>query len=367
MLHCIYNDAVDVTASNIQALIKIAGKYQVEKLRALCAEFMEGDVNKDNVLDLFQIAPTMLGDEEFGLKFIEENAADVLASDAFVKLSKDRLTVILKDDKLAVEEIEVFKALHKWAEAELKRTQVEGADLKSIVKDLIKLIRFPTMEINQVATVVAPSGLLEQSQLVGLFSFVSVQDEKVRALLPDPGFPTQPREGGGASFAWSPSKKGRNVTLSNKDLTATTSGSSWNNGLILGTKEFKNGNHYWEIKIDHSTDDMVGVVSPTIPHDVSSAYSSYASQCWFVHHGSGTYGGSVGIKSSLDCGARTGDTLGFSLTFNKTSSTFDMGVYKNKKLVGTPFRNIPAPVVAAVELYSSPARCTLDTKVRKPT
>jgi hypothetical protein len=310
----------------------------------------------------------MLGDEEFGLKFIEEHAADVLASDAFVKLSKDRLTVILKDDKLAVDEIEVFKALQRWAEAEVKRSQVEGSDVKSVVKDLIKYIRFPTMEINQVATVVAPSGLLEQTQLVGLFSFVSVTDEKIRSLLPDPGFPTNPREGGGGSaFAWSTTKKGRNVTLSNKDLTATTSGSSWNNGLVLGNKEFKNGNHYWEVKIDHSTDDMVGVASPSIPHDVSSAYSSYASQCWFVHHGSGTYGGSVGIKSSLDCGARTGDTLGFSLTWNKTSSTFDMGVYKNKKLIGTPFRNIPPPVVAAYEFYSSPARATLDCKAKKPT
>jgi len=164
-----------------------------------------------------------------------------------------------------------------------------------------------------------------------------------------------------------PKKKGRNVALSNNNLTAQSSGSSWNNGLALGSKEFKNGNHYWEIKIDHSTDDMVGVVSPTINCDASSAYSSLTSQCWFVHHGSGTYGGSVGIKSSLDCTAKTGDTMGFSLTYTKTSNTFDMGVYKNKKLIGTPFRNIPPPVIAAVEFYSSPARCTLNTKIKKPT
>jgi len=345
-------------------LIKAAGKYQVEKLRAVCAEFMEGDVNKDNVLDLFQIAPTMLGDEEFGLKFIEENADEIVKSDAFTRLSKDRLAVILKSDKLAIEEIDLFKGLQKWAEVEAKKT--ESKDLKLVVKDLIKLIRFPTMEINQVASVVAPSLLLEQAQLVTLFSYVSVPDEKVRALLPDPGFPTAPREGGASSFAWDTKKHGRNVTLSNNNLTAQTSGSSWYNGLVLGNKEFKAGNHYWEIKLDHSTDDMVGVVSPSINPDASSAYSSCPTQCWFVHHGSGTYGGSIGVKTSLDCGARTGDTLGFGLTWNKTTSTFDMAVYKNKRIVGTPFRNIPGPLVAAVELYSSPARCTLDSKAKKP-
>jgi len=306
-----------------------------------------------------------LGDEEFGLKFIEDNAGEVLSSDAFSRLSKDRLTVILKDDKLAVDEIDVFKALQKWGEAELKRSQVEGADLKSVLKDLLKLIRFPTMEINQIATVVAPSGVLEQTALVGLFSYVSVTDEKVRSLLPDPGFPTTPREGSGPGWTWSTSKKGRYVALSNKDLTATTSGSSWNYGLVLGSKEFKNGTHYWEVKLDYSTDDMVGIVSPSITYDSTSAYSAYPHQCWFVHHGSGTYGGTVGTKTSLDCGARTGDTIGFLLTFNKNSK-FDLTVYKNKKLVGTPFRDIPGPVVAATELYATPSRVTLDPKAKRP-
>jgi len=140
----------------------------------------------------------------------------------------------------------------------------------------------------------------------------------------------------------------------------------WQYSVILGNKEFKNGNHYWECKLDHSTDDMVGVANPNIPHDVPNCYSTYTSQCWFVHHGSGTYGGTVGTKTSLDCGARTGDTLGIGLTWNKNSSTFDMSVYKNKKLVGTPFRNIPGPVVAAYEFYSSPGKVTLDCKARKP-
>jgi len=334
----------------------------VEKLRVVCAEFMEGDVSKDNVLDLFQIAPSMLGDEEFGLKFIEENADEVVRSESFAKLSKDRLAVILKSDKLAIDEVDLFKALQVWAAAEAKRTQT---DAKTAVKDLVKYIRFPLMEITQVASVVAPSGLLEQSQLVGLFSYVSVPDPSVREKMPDPGFPTTKREGGGG-FSWDTKKHGHNVTLSNGNLTATTSSSSWANSLVLGNKEFKSGNHYWELKLDYSTDDMAGVCSPNINPDTSSAYSSCGSQCWFVHHGSGTYGGTIGTKTSLDCQSRTGDTLGICLTWNKSNSTFDMSVYKNRKLVGTPFRNIPSPVVAAVEFYNSPAKTTLDPKAKKP-
>jgi len=286
-----------------------------------------------------------------------------LRTDSFVKLSKERLGLILKSDRLAIDEIDLFKALQLWAAAEAKRTQT---DAKSAVKDLIGFIRFPTMEITQVASAVAPSGLLEQSQLVGLFSYVSVPDPSLREKMPDPGFPTRARAGG-SGFTWDTKKHGHNVTLSNNNLTVTTSGSAWANSLCLGTKEFKSGNHYWEIKIDYSNDDMAGVCKPDINSDGSSVYSSCPSQVWFVHHGVGIYGGTVGTKTSVDCNSRTGDVLGFALSWNKLNSTFDMSVYKNKKLVGTPFRGIPPPVVAAYELYGSPAKATLDSKARKPT
>jgi len=112
---------------------------------------------------------------------------------------------------------------------------------------------------------------------------------------------------------------------------------------------------------------MIGVVSPTIPFDTASVYSNYTSQCWFIRQTSNSlYGGTVGIKGSADLSSRTGDTIGFALTYNKTSNTFDMQVYKNRILVGTPFRNIPSPVVAAQEFCYTPSKITLDPKARKP-
>jgi len=113
---------------------------------------------------------------------------------------------------------------------------------------------------------------------------------------------------------------------------------------------------------------MIGVASPSINPETNSAYSSCSSQVWFWHHSNGLYGGTVGVKdTSFSSTVTTGDTLGFALTWNKTNSTYDLSIYKARKLIGTPFRNIPPPLVAATELYSSPARVTLDTKAKKPT
>jgi len=176
----------------------------VDKVRLLCAEFMEQDINKDNAVDLFLIGPSIMGDEEFGLKFIEENADEVLKSDAIIKLPQDRFAAILKSDKLKAEELSVFKALVKWGEAKVKESK-ESTDLKTVTKDLLKYVRFPLLQMNEMATIVAPSGLIEPTALVGLFSYLSVTDEKIRALLPNPGFETKEREG---SLTWDAKKEG---------------------------------------------------------------------------------------------------------------------------------------------------------------
>jgi hypothetical protein len=125
LLKCIYTDEAEVDSSNIQELMAVAGKYQVEKLKATCAEFMEADVNVDNALDLFSIAPTLLGDQEFGMEFIEENVEAIFEKDAFVRLPKDRLMVLLKSDKLACDEVVVYKAVQRWVKEQEKKEGFE--------------------------------------------------------------------------------------------------------------------------------------------------------------------------------------------------------------------------------------------------
>jgi len=192
-----------VNSENIDGLMKVARKYQVDKVRVLCADFMEQDINKDNAVELFLSGPSIMGDEEFGLKFIEENAGEVLQSEGITKLPADRFAAILKSNKLQAEELIVFKALLKWGDAKVKESK-DKIDLKTATKDLIQYVRFPLLQTNDLATIVAPTALLEPGQLVGLFSYVSVTDEKIRALLPNLGFETKELEG---SNTWDQKKE----------------------------------------------------------------------------------------------------------------------------------------------------------------
>jgi len=363
MLQCCYNEELEIDASNVKELIKVANKYQIEKLKIACRELLEGDVNKDNCIDLFILAPSMLGQEDFGLSFLEENTEDVLASDGFLKLPADRLKVFLKSDKLAAEEIDIFKAVMRWVKENEKK---DGWDAKT-AKEVMAFVRFPVMDIAELAGVVAPSGVLEQVHLVSLFSYCAVPQE-ARSALPKPIFPDQPREGG-KSFTWDPVKHGRNIAVSNKNLTAQTSGSSWVGGLLMGSKPFTKGHQYWEVKIDASGSDMIGVVAGDVNWNGDSIYSVQPTKCWFIHYPGSTYGGTAPgtVKTpSLTFSATTGDTVGIHLEWDEKTKTYNMHLYRNRNKVGSPFSRITPPVVPALELCSSPARVTLFTKVKKP-
>jgi hypothetical protein len=197
LLKCVYTDKVEVEASNLNDLIAVAKRYQVEKMQVLCAEFLEADVSVDNACELFQIAPDMLGDASFVMEFIQENTEDVLDSAGFLTLTKPRLLALLENDQLAIDEVGLFQATLKWAKAEAKRKDKsdKAEDLQKILEDVLPLIRFPCMEVSEIAGVVSTTGLLSQDHLLQLFQYVSISDEKERERFTI-AFPTKPREGG---------------------------------------------------------------------------------------------------------------------------------------------------------------------------
>jgi len=136
----------------------------------------EQGINIKNVCQMFQTAARLLGDEKFGISFIRENAEDVFKSESFLKLSSERLEVILGDDKLSIDETAVFDGVIKWGKAECKRkgiaSNLEG--LKSTLKDMLSLVRFPIMDLTDIAITVGPSRLVPQERLLVLYQYLSI-------------------------------------------------------------------------------------------------------------------------------------------------------------------------------------------------
>jgi len=137
----------------------------------------------------------LLNETQFGLKFIEENADEVTRSNGFLDLSRDCMAIILKSSKLAMNEIDLFEALEKWSEAECKRQSLKPTpeNKRTVLGDMLNLIRFPDMTMQEVCSKVQSSGLLNADELLSLFTYMGASKDNK----PKIKFPTKSREGSG--------------------------------------------------------------------------------------------------------------------------------------------------------------------------
>jgi len=246
MLQSIYGDTADIKAEDLPELIGCAKKFQLEGLRLLCVTFMEEGVNVDNACTLFESAEKLLNEKQFALSFIEENAAEVIASPTFDALPKERVQTMLRSSKLAIDEIDLFKGVLRWSVAECKRQGKKDSldNKKEVLADIIPLVRFPAMNMEDVATFVSPSQILSPGQLLEIFTFLGQPDGKK----PKTIFGTQPRAGSTDKWTLDQSLKSGSVTLSNKNLTAKNTSS--NHSYCLGTQTWLKGVHCWRVTRD---------------------------------------------------------------------------------------------------------------------
>ncbi len=99
---------------------------------------------------------------------IDLNTADVVASDAFVDVDKTTLAELVKRESLNVEEVDLFKAVFKWSEAECSRKEIEAnpKNKRAAIGNTIYQIRFASMTPQEFAQNASQSGILTPEEMV---------------------------------------------------------------------------------------------------------------------------------------------------------------------------------------------------------
>jgi len=223
-------------------LIKCAKKFQLEGVRLLCAQFMEEGVTVENACTLFERAHSLLHAKQFALQFIEENAHDVVQSPGFDLLPKDRVMDILRSSRLSIDEIDLFNGVLRWAVHECKRQKVDvsAENKKQVLKDILPLIRFPIMGMEEIATYVSPSQMLDSKQLLEIFTYLGQPDKTKKT-----SFNTNHRTGAVDKWTLDEQYKSSTIILSDKNMSCrcTASGHSY----VLGTASWSRGQHAWRV------------------------------------------------------------------------------------------------------------------------
>lgn len=148
MLDYMYLDKIDLKcAEDASSVYKAAVKYNMPHLCEVSAKYMVRDMNFDTVWPVLQLLSEIqepVLKEECG-KFMRKNPSLVLAHKNFQNVDQNVVNMIVELDCLDVPEVEILKAVEKWAEQQcLKASYPPDRDNKrsAIGHDILSKLRF---------------------------------------------------------------------------------------------------------------------------------------------------------------------------------------------------------------------------------
>ena len=169
----LYSDEVNLTGSNVMHVLYLAKKYMVPSLVDKCSEYLRDNLEAANV---FSILPHAKKFEDKDLEdrcwaVIEKHTEEAVSSEEFVTLEKSLVESLVKREVLNVKEVELFKAVDRWATKEMDRqgiTSDSEAKRRIIGEETLKAIRFPLMSEKELLSVVPDSNVLTMKEVVEL-------------------------------------------------------------------------------------------------------------------------------------------------------------------------------------------------------
>ena len=161
----LYIDKVKLSGSNVMQVLYLATKYMVPSLAEKCNRYLRYKLKTANVFCILPVAQKFEDKdlEERCWEVIEKQTEKAVTSDEFVAVERSLVETVVKKGKLNVKEVELFKAVDRWATKESERQGLipDGESKRRVLgEEIVKAIRFPLMSQKEFASVVIDSGIL---------------------------------------------------------------------------------------------------------------------------------------------------------------------------------------------------------------
>ena len=175
----IYSDEVNLSGSNVMAVLYLAKKYIVPSLTNKCAEYLKEKLDPSNV---FSILPFAQKYEEKALvdrcwMVIENHTEAAVKSEGFETIERSLLEQVVTRDNLSIKEVALFQAVDRWATTQCEKQGLaeEGPIKRRILgEEMIKALRFPVMTGEEFAVNVLDTNILTSDEIVTLFKYFTV-------------------------------------------------------------------------------------------------------------------------------------------------------------------------------------------------
>ena len=165
-----YTDEANLSESNVMQVSYLAKKYMVPSLVGKCAEYLRDSLDASNLFSV--LADTQKFEdkdlEDVCWEVIEKKTEEALQSDDFVTVERSVVETIVTREMLSVTEVELFKAVDRWAtkEGERQGTTLGDAKRRILGEEIVKAIRFPLMTAKEFISVVPQCGILTTTEII---------------------------------------------------------------------------------------------------------------------------------------------------------------------------------------------------------
>ena len=174
----LYCDEVTLSGSNVMQVIYLANKYMVSSLVEKCTQYLRKNLTAANVFSILPYAQKFQDKnlEERCWKVIEIFTEEAVKSDNFVTAERSVVESLVKREVLSVTEVELFKAVDRWATEEGGRQglTLDGETKRRLLgEEIVKGIRFPLMTSAEFATVVCDTAILSRKETEDMIKYYS--------------------------------------------------------------------------------------------------------------------------------------------------------------------------------------------------
>ncbi|XP_031634316.1 BTB/POZ domain-containing protein 6-B-like [Contarinia nasturtii] len=190
-LQFFYLTEVKLTMENIEAVARLADKYDIIDCVNACATFLEGQLTMDNMIWGYQLAVFLKNDAliEFCEKKIGESPKTVFVSDAFLRCDKQTLEHILELN-LTCSELDIFNACLIWAKHACNQNGLDENNLENFkvqLGDCLKSIRFDEMKIDEFTMLyVSYKALFTADEFEDIMLSLTVKEYKPKIFIRNP-------------------------------------------------------------------------------------------------------------------------------------------------------------------------------------
>ncbi|EDO38551.1 predicted protein [Nematostella vectensis] len=183
MLRYAYFDEVELTGSNVMSVMYLAEKYILPGLNEKCTQFLQENLEAKDVLFVLPEAMEIQDEnlQRHCWELVDETTEEVVMSDAFLSVTRELLCDILDRDELMIKELELFKAVDRWAEQQTSSEGlgVDGESKRNVLgEEAIRRLRFPLISQEQFVKHVLPKDILNREEIVDLFAHYVLPKEK---------------------------------------------------------------------------------------------------------------------------------------------------------------------------------------------